>query len=257
VALDPRSGATIVINNSYRNGKRGDFMSDPNEKRNQTQSSGQQGERQAGQQMQSGQRSGAMQAREQGQRGGRMARRGSFAPSMFALSPSAVLSMSPFELMRRFTDELDRVFEGLGIARGAGGAEIQMWTPSVEIFERDNNLVVRAELPGLDKDDVKVELTDDGLVIEGERKRESEERLEGGYRSEIEYGRFYRLIPLPEGVNVDQAQARINNGVLEVAIPIAEARRPRRSIPVETGAGQAPRTAGEQAQTATGGAGRR
>jgi HSP20 family protein len=176
---------------------------------------------------------------------------------MFALSPSAVLSMSPFELMRRFTDELDRAFEGLGLARGAGGGEIEMWTPSVEVFERDNNLVVRAELPGLDKDDVRVELTDDGLVIEGERRHEHEERLEGGYRSEIEYGRFYRLIPVPEGANIDQAQARMNNGVLEVAIPMAEARRQRRSIPVETGGGQATQTAGEQAQTATGGSGKK
>jgi HSP20 family protein len=174
---------------------------------------------------------------------------------MFALSPGAVLSMSPFELMRRFTDELDRAFEGLGLMRGAG--EIEAWTPSVEIFERDNNLVVRAELPGTNADDVRVELTDDGLVIEGERRREREERLEGGYRSEIEYGRFYRLIPLPEGANIDQAQARINNGVLEVEIPMAEARRQRRSIPVETGARQATQTAGEQAQTATGGSGKK
>jgi len=243
--------------------------------RNQNQPTGQQGAQQAGQQggqqMQPGQPSGqqpdAKEVKEQGQRGARMARRGAYAPSMFALSPGAVLSMSPFELMRRFTDELDRAFEGLGITRGAGGGEIQMWTPSVEVFERDNNLVVRAELPGLDKDDVKVELTDDGLVIEGERKREHEERLEGGYRSEIEYGRFYRMIPLPEGVNVDQAQARMNNGVLEVMVPMAEVRRPRRSIPVETrpvetrpvetGAGQAAQTAGEQAQTAAGGSGRR
>jgi len=138
-----------------------------------------------------------------------------------------------------------------------------MWTPSVEVFERDNNLVVRAELPGLDKDEVRVEFTDDGLVIEGERRREREEGIEGGYRSEIEYGRFYRMIPLPEGVNMDQAQARMNNGVLEVTIPMAEARRPRRSIPVETGAGrearagEQARTAGEQAQTATGGSGRK
>ena len=118
-------------------------MADPNDKRNQTQSSGQQGGQQAGQQsgqqggqqrqsnQPSGQQSGAIQAREQGQRGGRMARRGSLAPSMFALSPSAVFSMSPFELMRRFTDELDRAFEGLGLARGAGGGEIELWTPSV------------------------------------------------------------------------------------------------------------------------------
>jgi HSP20 family protein len=238
-------------------------MADPNDKRTQAQSAGQQAGQQSGQQggqqrqsnQPSGEQSGAMQARGQGQRGGGMARRGVSAPSMFALSPSAVLSMSPFELMRRFTDELDRAFEGLGLMRGAG--EIEAWTPSVEIFERDNNLVVRAELPGTNADDVRVELTDDGLVIEGERRREREERLEGGYRSEIEYGRFYRLIPLPEGVDIDQAKAQINNGVLEVAIPMAEARRQRRSIPVETGAGQATLTAGEQAQTATGGSGKK
>jgi HSP20 family protein len=227
-------------------------MADANDKKNQTKTTAQQGGQQAGQQS-----SGAMEGRERGQRGARMARRGAYAPSMFALSPGAVLSMSPFELMRRFTDELDRAFERLGIARGAGAGEIQMWTPLVEVFERDNNLVVRAELPGLEKDDVRVELTDDGLVIEGERRREHEERLESGYRSEIEYGRFYRMIPLPEGVNVDQAQARMNNGVLEVAIPMAEVKRPSRSIPVETGAGQATQTAGEQAQTAAGGSGRR
>src|SRR5262249_41185259 len=212
----------------------------------------------------SAQGSGAMEDKERGRRGARMARRGAYAPSMFALSPGAVFSMSPFELMRRFTDELDRAFEGLGIAHGAGGGEIQMWTPSVEVFERDNNLVVRAELPGTDPGDVRIEMTDDGLVIEGERRREDEERLEGGYRSEIEYGRFYRLIPLPEGANLDQAQARLNNGVLEVAIPMAEERRRRRSIPVETGAGREARTGGEkapaargQAQNPTSGAGRK
>src|SRR5262245_48031932 len=240
-------------------------MSDANDKKNQAQATGQQGGQpsgqQGGEQMQSGQpsaqRPGEMEGEDRGQRGARMARRGAYAPSMFALRPGAVLSMSPFELMRRFMDELDRAFESLGVARGAGGGEIQVWTPHVEVFERDNNLVVRAELPGLDKDDIKVELTDDGLVIEGERRREREERLEGGYRSEIEYGRFHRMIPMPEGVNVDQAQARMNNGVLEVAIPMAEAKRPSRKIPVETGAGQATQTAGEQAKTAAGGSGRR
>jgi HSP20 family protein len=167
--------------------------------------------------------------------------------------------MGPFELMRRLTNEMDRVFEDFGLSRGLdfGAGEIGMWTPPVEIFQRDNNLVVRAELPGLEPNDVRVELTDDGLVIEGERKRESEERFEGGYRSEIEYGHFHRLIPLPEGADVDQSKAQMNNGVLEVAIPMAEERRQRRSIPVETGAGQATQSTGEQAQTATGGSGKK
>ena len=241
-------------------------MADMNEKRTQ-QSTGQQAGQQGGQQrqstQQSGQQSGAMQAREQGQRGRRMTRRGLSAPSMFALGPGAALSFSPFELMRRFTDEMDRVFEDFGLARGpeSGAGEIEMWAPSVEVFERDNNLVVRAELPGMEPDDVRIQLTDDGLVIEGDRTREHEEKRRGVYRSEIVYGHFHRLIPLPEGVNVDQAQARINNGVLEIMIPMAEARRQPRNIPIsgqtEAGAAQAAQTAGQQAQTASGGSGKR
>jgi HSP20 family protein len=191
-----------------------------------------------------------------------MARRGG-APSLLALSPSDVSGLSPFELIRSFTDELDRIFGGLALTRGFGPGEIEAWAPAVDIFERGNNLVVRAEVPGTEPGDIRVEVTDDGLVIAGERRREREEPGEGGYRREIVYGRFYRLIPLPEGINTDQVQARINNGVLEIEMPMAEVRRPRRSIPVETGAGrearagEQARAVGEQAQTATGGSGRR
>jgi HSP20 family protein len=151
--------------------------------------------------------------------------------------------------MRRFSEEMDRAFEGFGLARGRlfGGGEAGMWSPAVEVFERDNNLIVRAELPGLSKDDVKVEVTDDGLVIHGERKRESEEKGERWYRSERSYGQFYRLIPLPEGANAEQAKARFENGVLEVSMPIPESRG-RRRIPVVTGGGQS-----WQTQTAGGG----
>jgi HSP20 family molecular chaperone IbpA/Arc/MetJ-type ribon-helix-helix transcriptional regulator len=95
--------------------------------------------------------------------------------------------------------------------------------PAVEVRERDGNLVVSAELPGLNKDDVKVEVTGDGLVIQGERKREQEEERGGVHRSERSYGSFYRSIPLPEGANIEQAKAQFNNGVL------VHSRRPVRS----------------------------
>src|SRR5262249_10290401 len=132
------SDATRVINDSYQNGRRGKFMADPNDKRNQTQSSGQQGGQQAGQQsgqqsgqqggqqrqsnQPSGQQPGAMQARGQGPRGGGMARRGG-VPAILALSPSDVFGLSPFDLIRSFTDELDRAFGGLGLTRGLGPGE--------------------------------------------------------------------------------------------------------------------------------------
>src|SRR2546427_469881 len=103
-------------------------------------------------------------------------------------------------------------------ARGGlqrGGLRMD-WAPAVEMLERNGQLVVRAELPGLSPDDVRIEVSSDGsLVIEGERRSEVEAEEEGGvYRSERIYGRFSRVIALPDGVDVDRAQARFDNGVL-------------------------------------------
>ena len=104
----------------------------------------------------------------------------------------------------------------------------------IEVTEREGNYVVRAELPGLKPEDVKVECTDDAVVIEGERKLEREE--DGGRRSERMYGRFFRVIPLPEGAKVTDAQARFQDGVLEVTVPFAKREEKRRQIPIESGA---------------------
>jgi HSP20 family protein len=134
--------------------------------------------------------------------------------------------------MRRFTEDLDRWF---GTPREAG--ESAMWSPNIEVREKDNNIIVSADLPGLNKDDVKVELTDEGLCIQGERKQQHEEKREGYYRSERSYGTFSRIIPLPEGANAEQAKANFKDGVLEVTIPIPEGARKRREIPIESGAG--------------------
>lgn len=150
-------------------------------------------------------------------------------------SPSDYFALSPWSMMRRFNEEMDRWFGG-----EHEGAEMGMWSPKIDVRERDNNLVVSADLPGLNKEDVKLEVTDEGLCIRGERKREHEEKREGYYRSERSYGTFSRIIPLPEGANVDQAKAEFNNGVLEVTVPIPESARRRREIPI--GAAAAPKT---------------
>jgi len=131
---------------------------------------------------------------------------------------------APTDLMRRFRNEMDRVFEDLGFSSLTGalpGREnfgLGLWSPQVEVFEREGQLIIRADLPGLNKEDVKVDLTDDAITIEGERKQEHEENREGYYRSERSYGHFYRSVPLPEGVNADTAQANFRNGVLEITI---------------------------------------
>lgn len=128
---------------------------------------------------------------------------------------------SPFSFMRRFGGEMDRLFEDFGFGRALAArnfAQVADWSPQVEVFERDGQLVVRAALPGLTKDDVQVELRDDAVILRGERRQEHEEQREGYYRCEVSHGSFYREIPLPEGTKTDDAKATFRDGVLEITM---------------------------------------
>ena len=146
-------------------------------------------------------------------------------------SPAA----SPFAFMRRFVAEMDHLFEDFGLGHGLGAPRIVSrgrellrreaglipadWSPQVDVLERDGLFVVRADLPGLSKDDVEVEIKGDLLTIQGERKQKKEEGRDGSYYTECSYGRFYRAIPLPEGADADEASASFLGGVLEVTMP--------------------------------------
>lgn len=165
-------------------------------------------------------------------RGTQVARRGGSDPLSF--SPSEFFS-NPFSIMRRMHDEMDRVFsEAFGGGAGAGGigGGLASWAPTIEISERDNEMVICAELPGLKPEDVKVEVTEDALVIEGERKQEREEKQGGRWHSERQYGQFYRTIPLPDGAKADQARADFKNGELQVTVPVQRPEGKRRQIPI-------------------------
>lgn len=94
------------------------------------------------------------------------------------------------------------------------------WSPKVDVIERDNRLVTRVDLPGVKKEDVTVEVTDGHLVLSGERKLETEEKKDNIYRKEREYGSFYRVFPLPQGVKLEDVKATFADGVLEVSIPL-------------------------------------
>ena len=93
------------------------------------------------------------------------------------------------------------------------------------MFEKDNRLVTRVDLPGMKKEDVSVEVTDGHLALSGERKRETEEKKDNFYRSEREYGSFYRAVPLPEGVKLEDVKATFSDGVLEVSVPLVKSPR--------------------------------
>jgi len=169
------------------------------------------------------------------QRGGAVERRGGGALSPVDIWSHDLFTMNPFAMMRRLSEEMDRAFgTSFGLWRGTGG-EAGAWTPAVEVREKDGNLVVCADLPGTNKEDVRVECTGDGLIIEGERKQEYDETHGGIRRSERSYGHFYRRIPLPEGTDIDKASAQFKDGVLEVKVPLPEAqRRKAREIPIKT-----------------------
>ena len=133
-------------------------------------------------------------------------------------------SDNPFNAMRRMTEEMERFFGDFGSVspfRSFGiGPRLsqQLWSPRIEVDQNGSELTVRAELPGLKKEDVQIEVSDGMLTIQGERRDEREERREGTYHTERSYGRFYRSIPLPEGAIEESAKARFRDGVLEVTI---------------------------------------
>jgi HSP20 family protein len=149
-------------------------------------------------------------------------RRAAFFPTLW--------EENPFAFMRRFAGDMERFFEDFGSFRvmpllrrdlwpRVGEFGRAVWSPEIEVFERDGQFTVRADLPGVTKDEVKVEVTDAVLTISGERKAEKEEKGEGFYRTERTYGSFFRRLPLPEGVKADEAAATFKNGVLEVTLP--------------------------------------
>ncbi len=161
---------------------------------------------------------------------------------------------SPFSVMRRFRDEIDRLFDDFGfgglISPSFGrDFESAMWSPQTEVFERGNNLVVRADLPGMTKDDIDVDIEDDQIIIRGERRDERETDEQGFYQTERSYGSFYRSIPLPQGIDSEQANATFRDGVLEITIPKPEQKSRGRRLEIGEGgatSGQSKRQASEQ-----------
>jgi HSP20 family protein len=169
-------------------------------------------------------------------------------------------TVSPFSFMRRFSEEMERLFGDFGFERGLApgfGREFgrladlegSMWLPQVEAFEREGKLIVRADLPGLTKDDINVDITDDAIKIRGERRQEKEENQEGYYSSERSYGSFYREIPLPGGVKPDEASATFRNGVLEINMPAPARQTSSRRIEIGEGSEQRPQTRSKAAGT--------
>jgi HSP20 family protein len=149
---------------------------------------------------------------------------------------------NPFSMMRQLSREMDRLMDtfferGFGPRFGESGGVQEddwqgrtLWSPQIDVQQRNDSVIVRADLPGVSKENVQVEMEGDALIISGQRREEREEGGdEQGYRLlERSYGSFYRSVPLPQGVDPDQIEAAMRDGVLTVTLPLAENARPRR-----------------------------
>jgi HSP20 family protein len=139
----------------------------------------------------------------------------------------AVIRWEPAREVDTLQNEVNRVFDAF-FGTGSAGARARRWVPSMDLVETDGELVLRADLPGMAKDDVELEIKDGVLTVSGERKAEHEEKSEGYYRVERAFGRFSRSLTVPDGIDAEAITADFDNGVLEVRIPKPAERKPHR-----------------------------
>jgi HSP20 family protein len=146
-----------------------------------------------------------------------------------------IVRWEPFRELNTLQNEMNRLFNTAFDAPGGnGGSTLRRWMPAMDLVETDEHFVLRADLPGLSEDDVKIEFEDGTLTVSGERKAEHETKNEGYYRVERAFGSFSRSLTLPKGIDPEAVAASFDRGVLEVRIPKPEERKPRR---IEIGGG--------------------
>lgn len=156
----------------------------------------------------------------------------------------ALVRWEPVRELDTLQGEMNRLFDTFfGNGGRAGDVRARRWVPAMDLIETDDALVLKADLPGLERDDVAIEVKDNVLTVSGERKAEHEEKADGYYRVERAFGTFSRALALPEGIDAEQVSAKFENGVLEVRIPKPAERKPHR---VEIGAGDVSGTATEK-----------
>lgn len=137
--------------------------------------------------------------------------------------------LDPFRDLTSIQERMNQIFED-ALARSRGrdeGLRTGMWTPAVDIYEKDDAVVVKAELPGVEKNQISVEVKDGILTLRGERKFERDVKEESYHRIERSYGTFLRSFSLPVSVDQDQVKATFRDGVLEVELPKKEQAKPK------------------------------
>ncbi len=136
----------------------------------------------------------------------------------------AIVKWDPFRDMITLRDRMDRLFED-SLNRFRGGEDDMThstWSPAVDIYETTENIIIKAEIPGVNKKDISVEVKNDSLYLKGDRKFEKELKEENYHRMERSYGSFSRVFSLPTSVEQDKIKANFKHGVLQISIPKLE-----------------------------------
>jgi len=127
-----------------------------------------------------------------------------------------------FELQRGINELFD---EGFGGSRESVG--LRAWSPAVDVYEDENEFLIKVELPGINRDDVKVSVNENTLSVSGERRVENEDKRDNYHRIERSYGQFFRSFTLPLNINTDVIEAQFKDGVLRLALPKKEEAKPK------------------------------
>lgn len=141
-----------------------------------------------------------------------------------------IVRWKPLREMESLQDRINRLFDDsfLPTFTLRDGLSLKGWRPAVDIYEEEDRIVIKAELPGMEKKDIKVNVEDHILILEGERSEENEVKKENYHRNERAFGKFHRSFALPADIDPDKVNAEFKDGVLKVEIPRPEERKPKK-----------------------------
>ena len=141
----------------------------------------------------------------------------------------AVVKWDPFRDLISIQDRMNRLFEQtLSRSRGDEGAAAATWTPAVDIYETLDTIVIKADLPGVVREDIEIQIDDNTLTLKGERRFSKDVQEESYLRIERTYGSFHRCFTLPASIRQEEIRAVCRDGVLELTLPKAEGSKPKR-----------------------------
>lgn len=135
----------------------------------------------------------------------------------------------PFSELENLQKEMNRLFDFSFARRPWGDSTLLggQWSPAIDVYDSKDNILVKADLPGLTKDEIEVSIENDNLVIKGEKKKDTEVKEENYYKTERFYGSFYRTVELPAQVETDKVDAKYEDGVLSLTLPKKEDAKPK------------------------------